>query len=465
MSLPITPLLRSAALLLGFLACGAFLCAAQPPSAASDDSLFQQAMSAMQSGSFARARSILIGLRARHPHDFPVDESLGLACAQLGDLKSALLSFQQAAQDDPGSAVGQANLGTAYLKLHQNALAVHALEASLRLDPSNASTQAALAQAYMLLHQPQKAVPAFQAALKLNPEDSGLLYNTALAEFQAGNAAQAEPLLARMPGLENSAEAQSLYGDVDESLGKYEDAAKYYANAARLDPSESNVFMLGIEFLRHWTFDPAIKEFEAGVQRFPKSTRMQVGLGVAYYGGSYYDKAIPVFAALLKKSPDNALYAELLGRDCTVLTEGIRPECASLVTFAERHPGNAIIATYAATSILHQPQSQQQLDTARSLLAHALRANPRMPQAQFAMGLLLQQEKQWSESIPRLETAIQLKPDYATAHYRLALAYNHNGDKQKAQEQIALELKYSKADRAEVENRLRSVTTFLVKMQ
>ena len=456
---------RFAALLFVLTAACRLVASAQPQSHSSDEQAFQRAMSAMQSGQFAQARALLTQLRARHPHDFPVEESLGLACAQLGDLKSALSSLLAATQDDPSSAVAQANLGTAYLKLHQNAPAVRALEASARLDPSNASTQVALGQAYMLVHQPSKAASAFQVALQQDGSDPSLLYNAALADYQSGNAAQAEPLLARMPGVEDSAEAQSLYGDVDEALARYEDAAKHYANAVHLDPSEANVFLLGIEFLRHWTFDPAIKEFEAGVQRFPASTRMQLGLGVAYYGGSYYDKAIPIFASLLKANPDNALYAEMLGRDCTVLTEGIRPECASLIGFAQRHPRNAVIATYAATSILHQPKGQQQLATAHTLLTHALAAQPRMPEAQFAMALLLQQENQWKQSIPLLEQAIQRKPDYATAHYRLALAYNHDGDRQKAQQQIALELKYSKADHADVENRLRSVTTFLVKMQ
>ena len=101
----------------------------------------------------------------------------------------------------------------------------------------------------------------------------------------------------------------------------------------------------------------------------------------------------------------------------------------------------------------------------RAQRCHALRAQPHMPEAQFAMALLMQQQNEWKQSIPLLEQAIAAKPDYATAHYRLALAYNHDGDRQKAQQQIALELKYSKADRAEVENRLRSVTTFLVRMQ
>ena len=453
---------RYAVLILALLASFADLAAQRP---AADEQVFQQAMSAMQSGRLAQARTLLTQLRSRHPHDFPVDESLGLVCAQAGDLKSALISLLAAVQDDPSSAIAQANLGTAYLKLHQNLPAIHALEASSRLDPSNASTQIALGQAYMLVHQPARAASAFHIALQQNDSDPSLLYNASLADYQSGQFAQAETLLQRMPGVEQSAEAQSLYGDVDESLGKFEDAAKHYASAANLDPSEANVFLLGIEFLRHWTFDPAIKEFEAGVKQFPASTRMQLGLGVAYYGGSYYDKAIPIFATLLKKNPDNALYAELLGRDCTVLTEGIRPECSALVGFAQRHPRNAVIATYAATSILHQPKGQQQLDTAHVLLTHALRAQPHMPEAQFAMALLMQQQNEWKQSIPLLEQAIAAKPDYATAHYRLALAYNHDGDRQKAQQQIALELKYSKADRAEVENRLRSVTTFLVRMQ
>ena len=430
-----------------------------------DDKLFQQAMAAMQSGQFAQARALLTELRVRHPHDFPIDESLGLACAQLGDMKSALSSLLAATQENPSSAVAQANLGTAYLKLHQNQSAIHALEASARLDPSNVSTQVALGQAYMLVHQPAKAASAFHSALQENSADPTLLYNAALADYQSGRAAQAEPLLDRMPGGDSSAEAQSLFGDVDESLGKFEDAAKHYANAANLDPSEANVFTLGIDFLRHWTFEAAIKEFNAGIQQFPKSMRMRLGLGVAYYGGSYYDKALPVFSALLRDDPENALYAELLGRICVVQTEGNHPECSVLVAFAQRHPNTPMIATYAAISILHQPAEQQNLTTARTLLLHALQQQPHMPQAQFAMGFLLQQEGRWPQSIPYLKSAIREKPDYFLAHYRLALAYTRSGDKQLAEQEIKLERRYSNADHTEVENRLRSVTTFLVNMQ
>ncbi len=422
-------------------------------------------MAEMQSGNAAAAEPILVELRGRHPHAFQIDESLGLLYAGEDKLHQALPLLTSAVQDDPTQAVAHANLGAACLKLGKLQEAARELSISAKMNPADAATQSALAQTYMLLREPRLAVPAFEAALKQNSDDPTLLYNTALACYQAGLPARAEPLLARMPGVADSAEAQSLYGDVDEAMTRYEDAAKHYAAAARIDPSEPNVYMLGIEFLRHWTFDAAIKEFSAGIERFPDSTRMRAGLGIAYYGGSYYDKAIPVFSRLLAQYPGNEMYAELLGRDCIVPGEGTASQCAELVRFSQKHPDNAVIATYAATSILHGPQDPQQLALARHLLMRAMQANPKLAEAHFAMGLLLQEEKKWPQSIPELQAATRLKPDYAVAHYRLALAYSHAGRMNAAHEEISLELKYSHTQRAETDARLQSVTTFLVKMK
>ncbi|WP_148214955.1 MULTISPECIES: tetratricopeptide repeat protein [Acidobacterium] len=430
-----------------------------------DNQLFAQANAAMQPGQLADAERILLELRARHPHAFPINETLGLLYAEENHLHRALPLLTAAVHESPGEAVAHANLGDALFKLGRLQPAAHELAMSAKMNPSDAATQSALAQTYMLLHKPALAVPAFEAALRQNGDDAALLYNTALACYQAGLPAKAEPLLARMPGVEESAEAQSLYGDVDEAMTHYEQAAQHYAAAARLDPSEPNIYMLGIEFMRHWTFDPAIKEFLAGVQRFPDSTRMKVGLGIAYYGGSYYDKAIPVFSNLLAQHPDNAMYAELLGRDCIVPGEGTVAQCADLASFAEKHPDNARIATYAAITMLHGPRDPKQAALARSLLVRAMQSNPKLADAHYAMGLLLQEEGKWPQSIPELETATQLKPDDAVAHYRLALAYSHAGRMQQAHEQIALQLKYSHAQRAETNARLKAVTTFLVKMK
>lgn len=450
----------------------ALSCAAFTPATAfateghpSDAQMFQQAMADMQSGNLAEAESLLITLRARHPHTFQIDESLGLLYAGEGKIATAVPLLEEAVQDNPGSSVARANLGTAYLKIGKTQKAARELGLAARQNPSDADTQIALGQAEMLLKHPTEAAAAFEAALPHDPSNPKLLYNTALALFDAHQAAKAEPLLARMPGADESAEAQSLFGDVDESLGKYEDAGKHYAAAARINPSEPDLYMLGIEFLRHWTFGPAAKVFAAGVEKYPNSTRMRVGLGVAYYGSGNYNKAIPVFAKLLDEHPDDEMYAELLGRNCTVLTEGMQPQCEKLVDFSARHPNNAVLATYTAISILHRPYDPKGIAMARTLLTNAIKAKPNLAQAWFAMGLLLQNEQKWKQSIPELQTAIRLKPEYAAAHYRLALAYSHAGEHDKAQQEIALDQKYSKEQSAETEARLRKVTTFLVSMK
>ncbi|HEY6447060.1 MAG TPA: tetratricopeptide repeat protein [Acidobacteriaceae bacterium] len=422
-------------------------------------------MAAMSAGNGAAAEPVLRGLHARHPESFEINESLGLLYASDGKLTLATPLLSAAAREKPDSDVAHANLGTAWLKEGKTADAARELAEAAQLNPGNAQTEEALGQACMLLKEPAKAAVAFQAALRSDSSNGDLLYNTTLALYESGQAAEAEPLLARMPDVDTSAEAQSLYGDVDEQLAHYEDAAKHYANAVRLDPSEANLYLLGIEFLRHWTFDPAAKEFAAGVKAFPQSQRMRLGLGVALYGGGKYDEAIPVFAGLLEKNPDNNMEAELLGRTCTVLTEGEEPQCRTLIDYAERHPKDAVLATYAATSILHQPADADQLAVARKLLETAMTANPNLPEAHYGMGLLLQTQSQWAQSIPELRAAIRLRPAYASAHYRLALALSHTGQHEQANAEIALEQKYDHDEQASVEARLKQVTTFLVKMQ
>lgn len=435
------------------------------PITPADNRTFEQAMADLNGGNAGAAEPLLRGLHARHPENYEINESLGLLYASADRLPDATPLLRAAAHENPGSDVAHANYGAALLKSGKTEDAARELAEAAKINPHNARTQESLGQAWMLLKQPAKAAAAFSAALAGDGENPQLLYNAALAYFNCGKAAEAEPLLARMPGAEDSADAQSLLGDVDEQLGHYEEAAKHYENAVRISPTEPNLYLLGIEFLRHWTFDPAEKEFEAGVQLFPQSQRMRLGLGVSYYGAGKYDAAIPVFADLLAEHPDNGMYAELLGRTCTVLTEGEQPKCAGLIDYADKHPKDAILATYAATAILHQPANEQRLAQAREMLETANRVDPRLPEAHYGMGLLLQTESRWPESIPELEAAIRLRPAYASAHYRLALALSHVGQRDRAHEEIALEQKYTQEERAGLDARLKQVTTFLVKMQ
>jgi tetratricopeptide (TPR) repeat protein len=423
---------------------------------------FQAAMAAEDKGELDRAEILLGELHSKHPGIFAVDESLGLLYVAREQFAKALPLLEAAVREQPSSDVAHVNLGAAYYKLHRNPEALREFERAAKLNPGSATTQQALGQLWMEAQQPQRAAEAFAAALDQKPGDPDLLLNQAMALEAAGESSQAAAILGSLPRANESAAAQSRLGEIDEKAGAYQQAAQHFTRAVELDPSEANVWSLGVEFLRHWTFDAAIREFEAAAAKFPDSARMRLGLGAAYFGNGSYAKAVPVFAGLLEGDPANSLYAELLGLSCTAVMQEAKPRCSTLLSYAQAHPGDARASTYAAAALVDGAATEDRMALARKLLESALAADPKLAEAQFEMGMLKQNQADWAGSIANLEAAVALKPDYAQAHYRLALAYWRSGRKQEGQAEMELQKKYARQQQHDLDQRLRQITTFLV---
>lgn len=419
-------------------------------------------MSAEDRGDLDGAELILRELRAGHPGIFAIDESLGMLYVQREQFAEALPFLEAATHDAPRSDIAHANLGAAYFRLHRNKQALAELQLAARLNPSNGVTHQSLGRLWMDEHHPERAAEAFAAALRSNPGDPDLMLDRGQALLESGNAAQAIAALNQMRGVEQSAVAQSLLGEASEKLGEYKDAALHMSRAVELDPSEANAWALGVELLRHWTFDAAIREFQAGEARFPESARMRLGLGAAFFGAGKYAEAVPVFADLLKADGTNHLYAELLGMSCTAVSVDATPRCSELVTYAQSHPEDARVSTYAASQLAEAKGNDEQTSLARKLLENAIRHNPDLADAHYELGLLRQNQSDWAGSIPDLETALRLKPDFAKAHYRLALAYYRAGRRSDAQQQMQLNERYRKQQQEDLDQRLRQITTFLL---
>jgi tetratricopeptide (TPR) repeat protein len=419
-------------------------------------------MAAEDRGDFATAESLLRELHRKHPGVFAVDESLGLLLVQKENFEAALPFLKAAAAEQPDSDAAHANLGAALYRLHRDKEALAEFQIAARLNPGNANTQESLGRLLMEQHRPAEAADAFAAAARLNPEGAGIVLDRAQALLEANQPQTAVAELRSMPDVEQSASAQLLLGDAEEKLGSYQRAAEHYARAVELDPTEPNVWALGVEFLRHWTFDPAIKEFEAAQKKFPNSTRIKLGLGAAYFGGAKYAESIPVFADLLGADPNNALYAELLGMSCTAVAGSNKERCSALVDFAQAHPRNAKVGTYAASMLLTESPDSDRTALAGKLLASALGVDPGSADAHYQMGLLKQNQGDWAGSVPSLEKAVALKPDLSQAHYRLALAYWRTGLKTEGQAEMELQKKYSKQEKEDMDKRLRQITTFIV---
>jgi tetratricopeptide (TPR) repeat protein len=296
----------------------------------------------------------------------------------------------------------------------------------------------------------------------LKSGDPDLQLDCAAASLDANRLEDARKILSNFADADHSARAQGLLGTLDEKQKDYAGSRWHLTRAAELEPSEENAWQLAEELLRHWTFEPAAVEFEAASAKFPESTRLRLGLGAALFGDAKYAQAIPVFADLLDREPDNAEYAGMLGMSCAAVVQGARPQCATLVHYAEAHPADARASAHAAAFLLGLSDSQDKRPVARKLLEAALAADPRLPEAQYQMGTFLQDDGQWKQSIAYLERAVALKSDFSKAHYRLALAYWRSGRKQEGEVQMELQKKFSRQEQDDRDRRLRQITTFVV---
>lgn len=430
-----------------------------------DNLMLKRALAAYDQGHADQAKPLLLELTRRFPTNFAVTETLGLIYAEGGDFPPAIPLLEKACALRPSSAIAFANLGVAYLKEGRNEDALRAFQRAASLDPANPRTESNLGEALVQAGRFSQAAEAFEIAARAEPNNPEVLYNWALALFDQGDFREAGEVLARLPQKESSPQAQSLLGDINEKQGRFEAAVENFKRAAALDPNEQNIFALGVELARHWTFDAAKEIFAYGIARYADSARLRIGLGVARYGNSDYAGASQVFSELLARTPDNAHYADLLGRSCSLNVAKRNPACEILVDFAERHPRNASAACFAAASILHRPAVEQDLDLARHLLEQAIAADPKLARAYFQMGVLEQQEGHWQESVTAFESAVTRDSEYAEAHYRLARAYAHVGKQEQAQREMTIHQRYREQQNQDMDVQLREVTTFLVTLQ
>jgi len=423
---------------------------------------FQAAMAAEDRGDLDRAEALLSKLHTAHPGIFAVNESLGLLYAQRGKSSQALPLLEAAVREQPSSDAAHANLGAALYSLHRNSEAIAEFQRAIQLKPSNGQAQQSLGRVLIEEHRSSDAARALTAALRLSPGDADLQLDCVTALLAANRLAEARKILSNFADADHSARAQALIGEAYEQEKDFSSAARHFTRAVELEPSEENVWLLSLELLQHWTFGAAEIELKAASAKFPDSIRMRLGLGAAYFGDTKYPQAIAVFADLLESEPENATVAEMLGISCNAVMETISPRCAVLVAYAQAHPADAKAAAYAASFLLAQIKNEQNVELARKLLEHALVANPNLPEAQFQMGVILQNDLDWKGSIPYLERAVKLKPDFAQAHYRLARAYWRTGRKQDGQAQMELQKKFASQKKEDLDQRLRQLTTFIV---
>ncbi len=428
------------------------------------DRAFQAAVAHYNEGKLSEAAGELEQLLQQVPDSFEVHELLGMVYSGESQDKAASQHFEKAVRLKPNSAAARTNLAMNLVRVGKLEGAQDQLKKAVSLEPRSFDPNHNLGELYIRTGKIETAIPFLKQAQEITPSSYDNGYDLALAYLLTANTAPARQLVHTLLREKNTAELHNLLGQIEEKDGKFVVAANEFETAAHQDPSESNLFDWASELLMHRTLEPAIAVFRTSAERYPDSARMAIGLGIALYSRGNYDDAIKSLLRASDLSPNDARCYFFLSKAYDSSPSQANEVIERFRRFSERQPGNANAYYYYAMSLWKGKRAQdpsldrQQIE---SLLRKAVTLDPKLADAHLQLGNLYSDESKYAESIPEYEQALNGSSKAADAHYRLAQAYVHTGQKEKAQEQFQVYQQLRAQHLADLDKQIADIRQFV----
>ena len=317
------------------------------------------------------------------------------------------------------------------------------LKEAAQAAPASFDAQLALADFYLQGGSIDAAIPPLRRAYAIDPAHQANAYNLALALLQSGGLREAREIVTTLLKAKETGELHNLLGDIEESAGNLIVAAEEFQRAAHMDATEEHLFDWGNNLLRLRSAENALAVFNAAVLRFPASSRLQVGLGIAQYARGQYREAVASFCRAADLDPSDPRPYHFLGE-----IYGVAPDLESEVTerlagFVKARPDNAPAHLYYALSLWKGQRTTADSAPAdllrvETLLRRAATLDPSLARAFFELGILMSEQGRHKDAIEQLLSAARLEPSHAQAHYRLAQAYRRTGQTALAEKELEI---------------------------
>jgi tetratricopeptide (TPR) repeat protein len=403
------------------------------------DHEFKEAVAQYEAGKYPEAAAQLEEIVREVPDSFEVQELLGLVYAAQSRNDRANDHLEKAVRLKPDSASARTNYANNLLRLGKTELAEQQFKKAAALSPGDYDANHNLGEFYVRSNKDAEALPFLERAQQIDPSSYDNGYDLSLDYLLSGRTADAQRLIHDLEARKDTAELHNLLAEVEEKDGNFVGAANEFQTAAHMEPSESNIFDWGSELLIHRTLEPAVEVFREGTSRYPNSARLAIGLGMALYSLGKYDEAVKSLVRGAELDPKDPRAYAFLSRAFDSSPSQADEVIECFRRFSELQPQSGQAVYYYAMSIWKGKRSQDpnlDLGQIESLLKKAVALEPGLAEAHLQLGNLYSDQRKYVESIPEYVRARELNPDLADAHYRLAQAYVHVGEKDRAQEEL-----------------------------
>ena len=413
----------------------------------------------------AAAKKVLNQVSAPPENDLAIKYySLAGAIAEsLQDGTGAKMAYRRAYALSPGSY-------EIYLALTKSIfLAGTATAETLPAPPSDLSVDQNLALGLLFLsHDNNKeAIPLLESALKQDASNETVILNLALAYKGAGQAATAIALTSRALEKTPSAALYNLLAELEEASGEYVEAVRDYQHAVELDPAnEEYYFDLGMEYLSHFTFGPALEVYRVGTQKFPDSSRQYLGLAFSHYAVREYTQAAEAFTKALEIDPESPAVLKAWNTVLSSLSPADwEPILPRLDRLAAAHPQSADLA-YSYGAALFRSEFAKgpkgALERPRAFLEKAIKLRPDFPAAHLELAALFAAQKQDQKAVDEYIEAIREDPKSDIPHYRLGQLYRQMNKMDIAARELTLYQETSKTHQEEIKRNRSAIQQFVL---
>src|SRR5580704_1217923 len=367
-------------------------------------------------------------------------------------------------------ALGTTPTGTQPSSLASDSATEAALRARVERQPADFKANRDLGEFLISSGRARDAIPYLNHAVELTPTDYEGVYHLALANAEAGNDERAREGLQLLMVHYNKAELHHLLADVQEKLGNSLEAVHEYGRAAALDSGEPYLFDWGSELLLHHAPEPALDVFTQGNRLFPRSARILIGLGAAWFVRGSYDQAVERICQASDLNPQDPAPYLFLGK-----IEGAQPSLpdvlvAKLRQFVALQPENASANYYYAVALWKRqkfPIDAGEIAHVESLLNKAISLDSNFAAAYLQLGIVHSDQGDFARAISDYQRAIQADAqvqDHVAleeAHYRLSQAYRRVGEEEKAEAELRLYEQAAKESAQQAERERHEVRQFV----
>jgi FimV-like protein len=339
------------------------------------------------------------------------------------------------------------------------------LRSALAEAPGSFAANHQLGAFYLQTARYRESVPLLLAAYQIDATNRGNEYDLASAYEEAGDFARAREHVQKLLAQGDSADLHRLSGQLDEKAGDPLAAVHEDEQAVRLDPSEPNYFAWGSELLLHRAVWQAVEVFRNGTKAYPKSARMLAALGAALFAGDLYDEAAASLCAASDLNPADPEPYLFMGRIQIAAPKPLACVEPRLARFVEQQPASSIANYLYAMALSKQPPDPKNPQQVEKLLKKAVALDAKCADAYLQLGILSSSEHDSDQAIDFYSKAIEADPQLGEAHYRLGVAYDHVGLKEKAKREFELHDQIEALQAAAVERQRREVKQFLVVLE